>query len=97
MAFCFKNTRKDIIMTVKDVEVYIDRNTCRFSEKNSIDKIRDHCHLTCKNKGPARITCNIIVTQQQSFVVPFTFHNFSKNDCHMFFKRFVDLLIDKVN
>ena len=33
MAFYFKNTRKDIIMTAKDEKVYRNENICRFWEK----------------------------------------------------------------
>ena len=33
MAFCFKNTKKDIIMTEKDEEHYKNTKICRFCEK----------------------------------------------------------------
>ena len=60
------------------------------------DKVRDHCHLTGKYRGPAHNTCNINVTQKQSNFIPFIFHNFSNYDCHMFFKKLVDKKNDKV-
>ena len=60
------------------------------------DKVRDHCHLTGKYRGPAHSKCNINVTQKQSNFIPFIFHNFSKYDCHMFFKKLVDKKKDKV-
>ena len=45
MAFYFKNTDKDIIMT--EDEDYRIENICRFCEKNiESDKVRDHCTLT---------------------------------------------------
>ena len=34
MAFYFKNTKKDIIMTEEDEEDYRNNNICRFCEKN---------------------------------------------------------------
>ena len=34
MAFYFKNTKKDIIMTQEDVEDFDNNNICRFCEKN---------------------------------------------------------------
>ena len=54
------------------------------------DKVRDPCHLTGKYRGSAHSGCNINVTQKQSIFIPFKFHNFSKDDCHMFFKKLVD-------
>ena len=54
------------------------------------DKDRDHCRLRVKYRGPAHNTCNISVTQQQSNIIPFIFHNFSNYDCRIFFKKLVD-------
>ena len=97
MAFYFKKTKKDIIMTEKN-EDYKNNNICRFCEKNiESNKVRDHCHLTGKYRGPAHSKCNINVTQKQSNFIPFIFHNFSNYDCHMFFKKLVDKKKDKVD
>ena len=97
MAFYFKNTKKDIIMTDDDEEEYKNDNVCRFCEKEiSSDKVRDHCHLTGDYRGPAHSECNINVTQKQSNFIPFIFHNFSNYDCHMFFKKLVDKKNDKI-
>ena len=98
MAFYFKNTEKDIIMTEEDEEDYRNDNICRFCEKEILsDKVRDHCHLTGKYRGPAHSKCNINVTQKQSNFIPFIFHNFSNYDCHMFSKKLVDKKKDKVD
>ena len=92
MAFYFKNTKKDIIMTQEDEEDYKNNNICRFCEKNiESDKIRDHCHLSGEYRGSSHNVCNINVKQKDSNFIPFVFHNFSNYDCHMFFKRLVDL------
>ena len=97
MAFYFKNTNKDIIMTPEDEQDYKNNNICRFCEKIiECDKVRDHCHLTGSYRGPSHNTCNINVTQKQSNFIPFIFHNFSNYDCHMFFKKLVDKKNDKV-
>ena len=98
MAFYFKNTKNDIIMTQKAEEDYRNNNICRFCEKIiESDKVRDHCHLTGKYRGPAHSKCKINVTQDQSNFIPFIFHNFSNYDCHMFFKKLVDKKKDKVD
>ena len=98
MAFYFKNTNKDINMTQENEEDYKNNNICRFCEKEIItDKVRDHCHLTGKYRGPPHSKCNINVTQKQSNFIPFLFHNFSNYDCHMFFKKLVDMKKDQVD
>ena len=98
MAVYFENTKKDIIMKQKDEEDYRNDNICRFCEKEKLsDKVRDHCHLTGKYRGPAHSKCNINVTQKQSNFIPFLFHNFSNYDCHGFFEKLVDKKKDKVD
>ena len=90
MAFYFKNTKKDIIMKQNNEEGYRNNNTCRFCEKEKLsDKVRDHCHITGKYRGPAHGKCNINVTQKQSNFIPFIFHNFINFDYHMFFEKLV--------
>ena len=97
MAFYFKNTKKDIIMKQKDEGDFRNNTICRFCEKNiESDKVRDHCHLTGKYRGPAHSICNINVTQDQSNFIPFLFHNFSNYGCHMFFKKLANKKNDKV-
>ena len=98
MAFYFKNTKKDIIMTKDDEEDYKNNIICRFCEKNiETDKVRDHCHLTGKYRGPNHNVCNINVKQKDSYFIPFSFHNFSGCDNHMFFRKLVDKKNDKVD
>ena len=97
MAFYFKNTNNDIIMTEEEQENFININICRFCEKNiESEKVRDHCHLTGKYRGRAHSKCNINLTQEQSNFIPFVFHNFSNYVCHMFFKKLVDKKNDKI-
>ena len=97
MAFCFKNTKKVIVMTEDDEEDYRKNNIRRFCEKEVLsDAVRDHCHLTGKNRGPSHNACNINVKQKYSNFKTFAFHNFSNYDYHMFFKRLVDLKNDRV-
>ena len=61
------------------------------------EKVRDHFQLTGNYRGQAHSFCYINVTQKQSNFIPFIFHNSSNYDCHMFFKRIVDIKKDKVN
>ena len=67
MIFFYKDTKKDIIMTDENEELYSNTNICQFCEKKSeSDKVRDHCHLTGKNRGPAHSKNIINVTQKRS-------------------------------
>ena len=60
MAFYFENTKKDIVITEDDETDYRDNNICSFCEKELIsDKVRDHCHVTGKYRGPAQTTSNV--------------------------------------
>ena len=61
------------------------------------NKVRDHCHLTGKYRGPAHYYCNINVKQKNSSFIPFAFHNFSNYDCHLFFKKLIDKKPDNIN
>ena len=97
IAVQFVNANKDTIRTAEDEKVYRNKNVCRFCEKNvECDKVRNHCHLTGKYRDPAHSICNIIVTHEQSNLLPFIFHNFSTYDCLMFFKNLVYKKNDKV-
>ena len=90
IAFYFKNTKKNIVMTDKDEEDYRNNNICRFCEKEVLsDKARDDCHLTGKYRGPAQNTCMFNFTQDKSNIIPFIFHNFTDYDCHLLFKKLV--------
>ena len=83
MAFYFKNTKKDIIMTQENMEDFENNNICRFSEKETIsDKVRYNSHLTGKFRGPAHSKCIINDTQDKNNFFPFIFHNFTNYDCH---------------
>ena len=98
MNFWFKNTKKDIIMTEEDKQDFENNNICRYCEKYiEIDKVRDHCHLTGKNRGAAHSECNLKVKQKDSNFITIGLHNFSSYDCHMFFKTLVDSKKDDVN
>ena len=91
----FENTKEDIRMTKNDEKDYRNNNDCVKKNIES-DKVGNHCHLTCKYRGPAHCKCNINVTQKQSNFIPIEFHNFSNYDCHLFFKKLNDKMNDKV-
>ena len=82
----FKDTNRYIILTEENEEEFKTNNVCPICEINiEPEKVRDHCHLTSKYRGPAHNNCNINVTQKQSSFIPFIFNIFSNYDCHLFF------------
>ena len=50
---------------------------------SQIDKVRDHDHLTGKDRRAAHCECNINVKQKQSSFVPILFPNFFGYDCQL--------------
>ena len=97
MVFYFINNNKDIITTEENKQDFKINDVRRFCEEKVVDnKVRDHCQLTGRYRGPAHSICIINVTRQQSNFIPFIFHNFSNYDCHMFFKKLVDNKNDRV-
>ena len=54
-------------MTQEDKEDFDNKNNCRFCEKEVLsDKVRDHCHLAGKYRGPAHNTCIMNVRRKNS-------------------------------
>ncbi|XP_071057012.1 uncharacterized protein [Onthophagus taurus] len=51
-------------------------------------KVRDHCHIGGKYRGPAHANCNLNFKLPNS--IPIFFHNFSGYDCHLFIKEMAD-------
>ena len=98
MNFWFINTKKDIIMTQENEQNFETNKICRYCEKYiELDKVRDHCHLTGKYRGPAHNECNIEVKQKDSNFITIGLHNFSNYDCLMFFKTLADTKKDNVD
>jgi len=51
---------KPIVMTPGDKVHFINNNICHICEKVIGErKVRDHCHITGKYRGPAHESCNL--------------------------------------
>ena len=74
-----------MIFTEED-KLYLEtNNTCHICSKIGINKVRDHCHETGKNRGPACKICNLRYKQQNFIQV--IFHNGSDYDYNLLYSE----------
>ena len=76
----FKHNEK-MILTEEDKLYHENNNTCHICSKTYINKVRDHCHETCKYRGPACKIYNLRYKQQN--FIPVIFHNGSGYDFNL--------------
>lgn len=87
----FKSRNKEFLthnLTNEEEEQFQCTNICHFCckliEKDDV-KVRDHCHLTGKYRGPAHNKCNINVREKSNVKV--VFHNGSNYDFKLLVKH----------
>ena len=96
-----KNIREDLVyifdnhlnkftpmspLTDSENASYISATRCHICNDQLIsDKVRDHCHLSGKYRGPAHSDCNLNYKIQK--FIPIFFHNLSGYDSHLFIKE----------
>ena len=78
-----KHFNKDMILTKVDERNFKNADKCyickkRYSEKDI--RVRDHCHVTGKYRGPAHQDCNINCRLTDK--IPVIFHNLRGYDSH---------------
>ena len=67
-----KHFNKNLIMTQKE-ENFRSRNTCWICQKLIDDeKVRDHCHITGKQRGAVHWSCNVNLKLTKNVLI---FHN----------------------
>ena len=79
---------KNLIMGVEESERFEQSNICWICDKlfeNNVNKVRDHCHITGKYRGPTHYSCNINLKITKK--VPVIFHNLKGYDSHLVFKE----------
>ena len=85
-------------MTTEDEENYQNSNDCWICDEKIIkDKLRDHCHITGKYRGPAQRQCNLKLKIPTK--LPIIFHNLERYDGHLIFRelnKFKDINIQVI-
>ena len=86
-----KKINKKMEITEKEQENFNLATECYICKKelNNDDKVRDHCHLTGKYRGPAHNNCNLNLKEKINFI-PIFFHNLSGFDCHLFIRELAE-------
>ena len=77
-------TQRPLIMTQENLKHYTSTNVCHICEnliKDPTKKVKDHCHLTGKYRGPAHNRCNI--NYRLAKFIPVFFHNLEGYDSHL--------------
>ena len=81
-----------ITLTKEQWEVYRSATRCHICEKpfEPDDKrVRDHCHLTGRYRGPAHSSCNLFYRNVS--YIPVVFHNLFGYDSHFIIKKIATL------
>ncbi|KAL6418932.1 hypothetical protein ACFW04_011683 [Cataglyphis niger] len=74
-------------LTADEQERFRDVTNCHVCEKpfeSGDTRVRDHCHLTGRYRGPAHFSCNL--NYKETYVIPIFFHNLSGYDAHFIIK-----------
>ena len=84
----YKTWNKKIEMTEDQIKKFNSATECYICKKelNNDDKVRDHCHLTGKYRGPAHNNCNLNLKEKVNSI-PIYFHNLAGFDCHLFIRE----------
>ena len=72
-------------LTTKEEKNFKDAKDCHACKlPHGTDRVKDHCHLTGKNRGPTHNKCNM--RMKVSKFIPVLFHNLEGYDAHLFVK-----------
>ena len=84
----YKTWNKKIEMTEDQIKKFNSATECYIYKKvfSCNDKVRDHCHLTGKYRGPAHNNCNLNLKEKVN-IIPVFFHNLAGFDCHLFIRE----------
>lgn len=82
-------TRRQMIITPQQQQDFRACKSCPRCKNNFSDKlykVRDHCHITGRYRGPLCSKCNLRLALKR-YVIPVIFHNLRSYDSHMLLKH----------
>ncbi|XP_020298532.1 uncharacterized protein LOC109862801 [Pseudomyrmex gracilis] len=85
-------------LTLAEIERFKNAKCCHVCEQpfeRDDNRVRDHCHLTGRFRGPAHFACNL--NYKQVYVVPVVFHNLSGYDSHFIIKDVATAFEGEIN
>ncbi|XP_043468340.1 uncharacterized protein LOC122502385 [Leptopilina heterotoma] len=94
----FQNPVPMEVLSLQQLTDFRYASTCHICKKkfaHSDIKVRDHCHLTGKYRGPAHQDCN--TNYHESSTIPVVFHNLSGYDAHFIIKAIATEFDGKVD
>ena len=80
-----KHFNKNLIKSLEEEQFEKDEICWICNKLNESDKVRDHCHITGKYRGPAHCNCNINMKICKK--LPIIFHNLRGYDGHLITKE----------
>ncbi|KAM0726697.1 hypothetical protein ACS0PU_007881 [Formica fusca] len=85
-------------LTRDEREKFHSATHCHICEKpfeQDDTRVRDHCHLTGRYRGPAHSNCNL--NYKDSFCIPIIFHNLSGYDSHFIIEEIATAFEGSIN
>ena len=86
-----KQFNRPLVMTKDDEQRFITMDGCHICGEKYTDKgvrVRDHCHITGKFRGPAHQECNLkLRIKPEDIKIPIIFHNLRGYDSHFIMQQ----------
>jgi len=90
---------KPLVMTKQDQFIHETTNECHTCNRpfsGGDKKVRDHCHITGKYRGPAHNSCNLNYKINKDYKIPVLIHNSKGYDTHLIMQGIAQFGVKRV-